>query len=70
MKTEITQKQAQLLIDNFNIGDLIDNDEDYCKLLKENNPELLEAYYALYRIANGANNAFFGGNFSNNRENI
>ena len=48
----LTQKQARMLCDDFEIFSLLDDEEDM-KLMEGNNPELLEAYCALHRIAAG-----------------
>lgn len=52
----LTQEQAKLLCDAHEIYSLLDNDEE-TELLEANNPELLEAYYALHRVAAGADTA-------------
>lgn len=52
----LTQKQARLLCYAHEVYSLLDNEEEI-EMLEENNPELLEAYYALHRIAAGAGTA-------------
>jgi len=49
----LTQEQAQILCDAHEIYSLLENEEEI-ELLESNNPELLEAYYALHRLAAGA----------------
>ena len=56
----LTQIQAQVLCDAHEIYQLLDNEEEI-ELLDDNNPELLEAYYALHRIAAGADTVKDGG---------
>ena len=46
----MTKKQAKLLYENFDIDDVLENEEEY-ECLKENNPELLNAYVALKEYA-------------------
>ena len=48
----ITQQQARLICEAHEVYALLDNEEEI-ELLENNNPELLEAYYALHRIAAG-----------------
>ena len=48
----LTQEQARMLCDAHEIFSLLGNDEEI-ELLEANNPELLEAYFALHRIAAG-----------------
>lgn len=48
----LTRGQAQLLCDTHEVVSLLDNEEEI-ELLEENNPELLEAYFALHRMAYG-----------------
>ena len=55
----LTQEQAQLLCDTHEVYSLLENEEEV-ELLEANNPELLEAYYALHRIAAGADTATDG----------
>lgn len=50
-KPALTQEQAQLLVDAHEVAQLMDNEEEV-ELLKENNPEMLDAYRALLAIAN------------------
>lgn len=57
----LTQEQAQLLCDSHEIYSLLDNEEEV-ELLEIHNPELLEAYFALHRIAAGADTTKHGGN--------
>lgn len=49
----ITKEQASLICEAHEIFQLLDNEEEI-ELLEENNPELLEAYFALHRTAVGA----------------
>lgn len=49
-KPTLTKEQARILIDIHEIDMLLDNVEEV-ELLEENNPELLEAYHALIKIA-------------------
>ena len=46
----LTKEQAQMLCDAHEVYSLMGNEEEI-ELLNENNPELLEAYFALCRIA-------------------
>lgn len=46
----MTKDQAMLIIDMHEIDSLMRDDEER-ELLEENNPELLEAYRALLKIA-------------------
>ena len=55
----LTQEQARMLCDAHEIFSLLGNDEEV-ELLEANNPEFLEAYFALHRIAAGK--AIDGGN--------
>jgi hypothetical protein len=49
----LTSDQAKALLDAHGIFDSLGDDEEM-ELLKDNNPMLAEAYYALHRIAYGA----------------
>lgn len=49
-RIQLTTKQAQALIDAHEIHVMLKNEEE-CELLKENNPELLEAYQKLAKIS-------------------
>ena len=49
----LTQKQAQMLCDAHEVYGLLENEEEV-DLIEANNPELLDAYYALHLIATGA----------------
>ena len=55
----LTQEQARMLCDAHGIFSLLDNDEKI-ELLETNNPELLEAYFALHRIAAGCTESHGG----------
>lgn len=57
----LTKEQAQLLCDAHEVYSLLENEEEI-ELLEANNPELLEAYYALHRLAAGADTVTDGGN--------
>lgn len=46
----ITKQQAQALIEAHEIDQLVANEEEF-ELLKENNPDLLDAYICLRLIA-------------------
>lgn len=48
----MTKEQAQILCDTHEVDSLLENEEEI-ELLEANNPELLEAYRALFRIAIG-----------------
>ncbi len=48
----MTKEQAQLILDACNIGATLDN-EGEVEMLREHNPELLDAYEALKLIAIG-----------------
>ena len=56
----LTQEQAQLLCDAHEVYSLLENEEEI-ELLEVNNPELLEAYYALHRLAAGEDTVTDGG---------
>ena len=49
----LTTKQAHILVNAYQIDLLIENEEEV-ELLEGNNPELLEAYRALVRMAIGS----------------
>lgn len=49
----LTKEQASALLDAHAIVEILYGDEEM-ELLRENNPVLAEAYYALNRIAHGA----------------
>lgn len=51
--TTLTKEQAQLLWQSFNLSATLRSEEEM-DLLQSQNPELLEAYYALHRIGFGA----------------
>lgn len=57
----LTQEQANLICDAFEIFSVLSNEEEI-KCLEDGNPELLEAYFALHRIAAGSDTAGYGGN--------
>jgi hypothetical protein len=49
----LTRNQAKLIIYTHDINVTLGDDEEL-ELLEKNNPELAEAYFALHRIAFGA----------------
>lgn len=49
----LSQEQARILCEAHEVYSLLENEEEI-ELLEANNPELLEAYYALHRLAAGA----------------
>jgi hypothetical protein len=49
--SEFTKQHAIQLCDCFEIDSCLNDDEEIA-MLEENNPELLEAYKALYEFAN------------------
>ena len=49
----LTTEQAQMLCDAHEVDALLENEEEI-ELLEANNPELLEAYRALSRMAIGS----------------
>ena len=49
-RTILTPEQAQAISDAHEIQTMLNNEEEF-ELLKANNPELLEAYQALVKIA-------------------
>ena len=49
----LTKEQAQMLCDAHEVDSLLENEEEI-ELLEANNPELLEAYRALSRMAIGS----------------
>lgn len=49
----LTREQARMIMDTHDITTTM-GDEEEMGLLEENNPELAEAYFALHRIAFGA----------------
>ena len=49
----LTAQQAQLICDAHEVDSLLENEEEV-ELLEDNNPELLEAYRALSRLAIGS----------------
>jgi hypothetical protein len=49
----LTNEQAMLICDSHEIIQLLDNEEEV-ELLSDNNPELLEAYVELVKMAKGA----------------
>lgn len=49
----LTKDQAQMLCDAHEVDSLLENDEEI-ELLEANNPELLEAYRTLSRMAIGS----------------
>jgi len=57
----LTQEQAAMLCDAYEVYSMLENEEEI-ELLEANNPELLEAYYALHRLAVGADTVTDGGN--------
>ena len=52
MKIKLTQRQAQVLVDVHAIDEVLENEEER-KLVEENNPELMEVYEVLMKIAKG-----------------
>lgn len=48
----LTKEQAQILCEAYEVYSLLENKEDV-ELLRANDPQLLEAYYALHRVAVG-----------------
>jgi hypothetical protein len=56
----LTQEQAAMLCDAHEVYALLENEEEI-ELLEDNNPELLEAYYALHRLAVGSDTVTDGG---------
>jgi len=48
----LTQEEAQALYDAFDIGCVLDDEEEY-ELLEESNPILLDAYIKIENIAIG-----------------
>ena len=57
----LTQKQAQMLCEAHEVYALLENEEEIA-LLDANNPELLDAYYALHCIAAGDGTVTDGAN--------
>ena len=49
----LTKEQAQMLCDAHEVDSLLENEEEI-ELLEDNNPELLDAYRALSRMAIGS----------------
>lgn len=48
----LTEDQARLLCEEMGVFELLQNEEEV-ELLKDNNPQLLEAYSDLYETAYG-----------------
>lgn len=48
----LTKKQAEIICEAHEIDTLLENEEEV-ELLKENNPELLDAYRELVRVSVG-----------------
>lgn len=48
----LSQEEAQMICEAHNIDELLLNEEEV-ECLDEHNPELLEAYLSLQKIANG-----------------
>ena len=57
----LTQEQAAILCDAHEVYSLLENEEEI-ELLEAHNPELVEAYYALHRLAVGADTVTDDGN--------
>ena len=57
----LTKEQASMICDAHEIFSLL-SDEEEMELLKEHNPELLEAYFALHQVAVGADTVTTGAN--------
>lgn len=49
----ITPQQASLILEAHDIFQVLESEEEVA-LLEDNNPELLEAYFALHRFSVGA----------------
>lgn len=56
----LTKEQAVMLCDAHEVYSMLE-DEEEIELLEANNPELLEAYYALHRLSVGAETVTNGG---------